>query len=389
MTVYLRKKKIKILYVLDHYHASSGGTERQIFELIRGLDKNIFEIEACLFRYETDYFDREEFPCPVMCFDIKSFFSLSACHGLYKLRNYIREKEFDIVQSVFNDSALSIPLIALGLNTQIVSTRRDMGFWYTPAKLMILKLNSFFTDLYLVNSIAVRDNVHRQERAPKEKITVIHNGHDFSRFEAQKQANLMKELSIPEGSPIVGIVANMRPVKRVDDLIVAFSRVVKAVPESYLIIVGQLGQLGEDYLNLVRAYGIEKNVRFLGMIQEPVPIIKHFSVGVNCSETEGLSNSIIEYMACGIPVVATDTSGNRELVEDGLTGILVPVGDTERLGHAIIRILGDKQMRSKISLEAKKFVSSRFALHSVINKYTDSYIKLVEDGEPSNHGREI
>jgi len=65
------------------------------------------------------------------------------------------------------------------------------------------------------------------------------------------------------------------------------------------------------------------------------------------------------------------------------------VGDTERLGHAIIRVLGDKQMRSKMTLEAKRFVSSRFALDAVINKYTDSYIKLVEDGEPSNHGREI
>mgnify|MGYP003756563755 CR=1 FL=1 len=371
-------RSIKILYILDHYHTSSGGTERQIYELIEGLDKNIFETEACIFRYDTDYFDKGDFPCPVFCLDIGSFFSLSTYYKLYKLRKYICHKKFNIIQTIFNDSAISIPLTTLGLDVKLISTRRDMGFWYTPAKLLILKLNSYLIDRCLVNSIAVRDNVHMKERMAQDKIAVIYNGHDFSRLRLHKKADLMKDLSIPEGSPIVGIVANMRPVKRVNDLIVAFSRVQDVIPESYLIIVGHLNDLSEDYKNLVRVHGIEDKVRFLGSIQEPVPVIKHFSVGVNCSETGGLSNSIIEYMACGIPVVATDTSGNRELINDGKSGILVPVGDPEQLGNAIIRILKDKQTAKKLSSKAEKFITERFKLDIVINQYTDFYIRLVE-----------
>jgi len=86
-------------------------------------------------------------------------------------------------------------------------------------------------------------------------------------------------------------------------LITAFKTVLEIVPESYLIIVGHIGSLYEDYKDLVKIFGIEDKVLFIGMIDEPVPIIKHFSVGINCSETEGLSNSIIEYMAWGIPMI--------------------------------------------------------------------------------------
>lgn len=374
-------KKIKILYILDHYHTFSGGTERQIYDLVKGLNKNLFEIEACIFRHATDYFEKGDFPCPVVCFNIGSFFSPTTYYKLYNLRKYMRQKNYDIVQTIFNDSAISIPFITFGLDVRLVSTRRDMGFWYTPMKLLILKMNSILINKFLVNSIAVRDNVHEMEGVALEKITVIYNGHDFSRFELPKQADLMKNLSIPMDSPIIGIVANMRPVKRVKDLISAFKSVLNIVPESYLIIVGHIDPSCEDYKHLVRTYGIEDRVRFLGMIDEPVPIIKNFSVGINCSETEGLSNSIIEYMACGIPVIATDTSGNRELIKNGETGILVPVGDTEQLSRAIVQILQDEKYGKELASKSIKCVAERFNLDKVINQYTDFYMGLVEDEE--------
>ncbi|MBP7279662.1 MAG: glycosyltransferase [Sedimentibacter sp.] len=370
--------KIKILFIMDHFHFDSGGTERQVYEIIKGLDRSIFWVEACVFRYETNYFKQVKFPCPVFSPEIRSFFDPSTYLKLYRLRKYIQSNKFDIVHIVFNDTAISIPPMMLGLKTKTVSMRRDMGFWYTPMKIMALRINSIFTDLYLANSNSVKENLHQKEWVPLRKIQIISNGVEFSRFDTPKDINILHKLNISKGSPIVGIVANMRPVKRVKDLIHAFLYVEKRIPNSHLIIVGHLGDTFDEYMQIVRMSNIEQKVHFLGMIQDPVPIMKHFTVGVNCSETEGLSNSVIEYMACGVPVVATDTSGNRELILNEVNGLLVPVGKINDLADAIILILEQARLRDRLISKAKENIVDRFASDTIIKQYMMCYHNIIE-----------
>lgn len=370
-------KKIKILFVMDHFHFSSGGTEGQIYTLIKKLDRKTFEPQVCLFRHETDYFKKEMFPCPVFCQEIKSFFSFTTYGKFLQLRRYIRQNKIDIVQSIFNDSALSLAFYTFGLGVKTISTRRDMGFWYTPAKLCILRMNTFFTDKYLVNSHAVKDNIHRKEWVPVNKVIVIPNGCDVSRFHIASQGNFRERYAIPEGAPIIGIVANLRPVKRVNDLIMAFPRVLEKIPESYLVIVGYTGELLDKYMHLANDLRIEERVKFLGLINDPIPVINNFSVGVNCSESEGLSNAIIEYMGCRIPVVATDTAGNREMIIDGKTGLLVPVGDTCALSTSIVRLLKNEELRDNVVSRARESLLTRFDEKQVIKQYEYFYIEIV------------
>lgn len=255
--------------------------------------------------------------------------------------------------------------------------RRDMGFWYTPMKIAALRVNVLFTDGYLVNSRSVQDNLRQREWVPLEKITVIYNGIDFSRFDIPGNSEILARLNIPEGSPIIGIVANMRPVKRVGDLISAFKLVEKYFPGAHLIIVGHLGHLYEEYSSLIRRENIENKVHFLGMVHNPVPILKQFTVGVNCSETEGLSNAVMEYMACNVPVIATDTSGNRELIENNENGILVPIGKVTELAQAIIRILKDHHLQKRVVSNAKERINMCFAKDRIIEQYIKYYHEIL------------
>lgn len=374
-------KKIKILYVMDHYHFSWGGTEGQVLTLIENLDRERFEPQVCVFRHVTDYLAKEPFPCRVFCPEIEHLHSLSTYWKLLNLRGYIRENAIDIVQTVFNDSALVIPFLTLGTGARTVSTRRDMGFWYTPLRLNILRMNKFFTDRYVVNSNEVKRNLIRKEWVPPRKITVIPNACDMARFDEPPQHDFRSSYAIPADAPVIGVVANLRPVKRVIDMIEAFPMVLGRIPESYLVIVGHTGDLLDVYQLRVRELGIGNRVRFLGLISNPIPIIKHFSVGVNCSESEGLSNAIIEYMGCGVPVVATDTEGNRELVLHGRTGLLAPVGNTRSIAESITTLLlMDNNQRNKMVNEARRIIHEKFDEKKVIRQYESFYIDIDRDG---------
>ena len=216
------------------------------------------------------------------------------------------------------------------------------------------------------------------------KIAVIYNGHNLSRFGIAKREDFYQEMLIPNGAVIVGMVANYRPVKRVEDLILAFSGVLNMIPHSYLVIVGDMYDSHKKCTELAKVLGVEKHVRFLGKTREVIPLVKHFTVGVNCSESEGLSNVIIEFMGCGVPVVCSETSGNKELVEENRTGLLYPVGDIRALASCIVRIIRDKDLRNCLIKNGKQLVELRFVESKIAQEYERLYIDVVSHAERKN-----
>ena len=125
-------------------------------------------------------------------------------------------------------------------------------------------------------------------------------------------------------------MANLRPVKRHADLLKAFARITREVLSAHLILAGE-GELEQPLRKLALSLRVAENTHFLGKVDDVAAVIRRFSVGVLCSESEGLSNALMEYLGTGIPVVCTDTGGNPELVTDGKNGYLYPVGDEEVL----------------------------------------------------------
>lgn len=375
------RTKIKILYVMDYFYSPFGGTEGQLHNLISNLDRKQFDPELLLYRqfsFEPYLFQRINFHCEVNFLHFYSFYSLRQYKKLFQLRRYIKEKGFDIVHVFFNDAAMTVPIVCAGLGVKVITSRRDMGYWYTPANLIALRLNAKFIDRYVVNSYAVKENIKRREHIPSERLVVIYNGHDFGRFKVNEQKDFHQALSIPEGAKIIGMVANYRPLKRVEDLIRAFPNVLREIPNCYLVIVGDMYDSYKKCNDLAKLLGVEENVRFLGKTNDVIPLIKHFTVGVNCSESEGLSNTIIEYMGCDVPVVCSNNSGNRELVQDGKNGFLYQVGNIYSLASCIVKLLENINLRNELAKNAKKAIAGRFTQDKIITQYENFYRHLLK-----------
>jgi glycosyltransferase involved in cell wall biosynthesis len=220
-----------------------------------------------------------------------------------------------------------------------------------------------FVDCYVANSHAVRRLVQQREGAADKKISVIYNGYDAP-LETDGETDIASErLGLPRSAPVVGIVANLKPVKRIDTLVEAFSLIGDRHPDSRLVIVGDVdSREGRATLraleSLAQELGVRERIVFAGRVDAPMPYIKRFTVAVLCSESEGFSNSIIEYMQARRAVVCTDAGGNAELVRDGDNGFLVPVGDARALADRLDRLMSEPDLARQMGGAALETVSA-------------------------------
>lgn len=354
------------MYLVDQYVGPQAGTEGQLLQLVQHLDRSRYEPSMTVFR-NSEYVERNLFPCPVRVLGITKLASLWTIFRIVGYVQTLRRENYRLVHCFFNDSALIAPIFLKLFGIRVLVSRRDMGFWYTPRNLIVLRLVVPFVDRYVANSNAVRQYVQQQERIPDEKITVIYNGYAIPTDHGSQATNnlILPDVpdSVPDSVPVVGIVANLKPIKRIETLVEAFALASKQYPDARLLIVGDTasmeGQSTWGELNvLARRLGVLERIIFTGRVKEPMPYIKRFTVAVLCSESEGFSNSIIEYMQVGCPVICTDAGGNSELIQDNYNGFLVPVGNISILVDRIVRLLSDRALARRLGQAGYETVRS-------------------------------
>ncbi|MBZ5538260.1 MAG: glycosyltransferase [Acidobacteriia bacterium] len=369
----MRNAPIKVIYLMDFLGGSGGGTENQLLQLINRLDRGRFDPSLRVFR-STPFVEEKAFPFPVKVLNIPNLLRWNTLKQLLRLKDFIRESDTKIVHILFNDASIVAPFFCKMGGARVIVARRDMGFWYDWSNLALLRLSNLCIDRLVANSEAVRKNAIRKEGISSKKSLVIFNGHDRERFEAPPSSDFRGAIGIGRDDPIVGMVGRLTTIKRQSDLIRAYKIVQESHPHLHLVFIGD-DREKSSLMELARTLGLLERVHFLGSVQETIPIIKHFTVGVHCSESEGLSNAVIEYMGCGKPVVCTRAGGNPELVEDGHNGYLVEVGDVEGLADRIIRVLSDPSLAREIGLRAQKRIFEEFS----VDRMANAYMKLYED----------
>lgn len=342
-------------------------------QLISKLDREQFEPTMTFFQL-TAYVKENGFPCPFQVLGVNRLLSVGALRKLAGLSRALRQSETKIVHIFFNDAAIIAPLFSKLGGAKIIVSRRDMGFWYTPVKLTFLRLSNLFVDKIVANSKAVKRNVVMSEGFPAKKIEVIYNGLDPQRFAVSPAEDFHTSIGNIEKGPVIGMVSNLQKVKRPFDLINAFSIIKKKINQAHLVFIGGGPQEIAPLQKLTRSLHIENHVHFIGRVANPIGLVKQLTVAVLCSESEGFSNAILEYLGCGKPVVCTKTGGNPELVEDGYNGFLVDVGDIKGLADRILDILSDPLLASKLSKNAQNSFGQTLAS----NKMAQSYMKLYE-----------
>lgn len=367
---------IRIAFVVDRMFLPAGGTETQLLHVLERLDRHRFDPTLfCLQGSEwlRDGFDR----CPHQVLDLHLGRSPSVLAGVWRFSRILRSGGYDVVQTHFRDSNIVGVLAgALAGVPHIVSTRRGVPYWSTKAGLVFLRLLNRRVDRFLANSRATAERLCATEGVDPSRVRVIYNGLEPHIFRSSSPANresLRSALGIPPGAPVVGVVANLRPVKGLDDFVRATALVARELDEVRFLIVGQ-GPEGPHLRALAESLGVSRKIQLLGPRDDVPALLSVFDVGVLSSHFESFSNSILEYLAADLPVVVTNVGGAPEAVRHEVDGYLVPPRRPDLMAERIRSLL--EHPGGARSWKRDRGVQEKFLLENVISEYEGFYERL-------------
>ena len=371
----LMERKIRIAYLIDTISSDKAGTEKQLLNIIARLDRNLFEVTlVCL--YESPWMIRCSLPCEVICLRYKGFLNFGFPIVLRQYISLLKERHFDIVQTFFEDSMFVGYLGRLFCRTHhaLIISRRDIGLgndepvyhWlYKKIKPFVLRS----VDGIATNAHAIKEQIVRNENVPAEKVTVIGNGLDIPTFPKE----LPRLFSDYRDEIWVGIAANLKPVKRIDLLLRALAHLKESgITDVVSTVIMGDGRLSADLAKLALEVGISNRVHFVGAVNNVSNYLHCVDIGVLCSDKEGLSNAILEYMSCGLPVVATQAGGNCELVDE-TNGVCVPVGDYIALAQALAKLIQSSYLRKEMGNRSMEKVKQNFTWDKIIPQWECYY----------------
>lgn len=344
-------KRIKIAYLIDTIATGTAGTQKQLLETIRRLDPAEFEPQLiCL--WQSPWMATNPLPCRCTVLGYRGFLKANFPSVVRKLAATVDADDIDVVQTFFEDSIFVAALgAALARSSPVLlSSRRDIGLgesnqpWYHRLFGVALPaVNRRFQGI-IANSEQVRRYVARREKTPASKIAVIYNGVTI----AKRSGTVPAVFQNHPADVWLGLVASLTAVKRHDLLIRALAALTRTGngPRVHLVLLGD-GPERAGLERLAAQCGIADRVHFEGAVTDVSAYLQKLDIGVLCSDREGLSNAILEYMAAGLPVVATDVGGNAELVSRE-NGICVPVNDVDALSSALGLLIADPQLRASM-----------------------------------------
>jgi len=373
-----------LLFLTDSPITVSGGSERFLRNLVNGLARTEFEtsvIQLC------------EEPPPAarvheasVATDIKlEYLPCGAAYGRSGIRAYrvlrrrVLREGFHVIQSQHENADFINALLPRGpLDAIRISNRRDTGFLKSAKLRLASRLLNHRYDRILAPSPAIFDAIATSEHAPRDRMLCIPNGVDAARFrpvDAVGQQRLRTQLGIANDAFLVGCVADLFAVKRHVDLVDALARVRETCPQVHLLLVGE-GPLRGTIQARARALRIEDSVHMLGSRKDVDTLLPALDLFALASDTEGLSNAILEAQACGLPVIATHVGGNPDLVGDDC-GVLVPARDPDAMAEAMRALLRDADLRTRMGAAARSRVLRNHSVDNMTQTYASLYRELV------------
>jgi glycosyltransferase involved in cell wall biosynthesis len=291
----------------------------------------------------------------------------------WKLRRLVRKTRPDIVHT-HHATAHAVTLLALSFTDRpplIVSRRVSFSPRRNPFSRW--KYRSARIDRYVVVSRSVMDTLVRGG-VDREKIRVVYSAVNPDEFKVDPSDSLRRELGIPEDAPLVGKLANYSRWKGQHIFLEAAKRCAESDPKMAFILVGKET---EKLASEVERLGLTGRVHLLGFRKDVPRILAALDVSVNSAiEGEGLSGAMRESLLLGIPVVASDVSGNREVVRDGETGFLVPVGDAPALAEKISFVLKHAPEAKALAQRGREWVLQNATVEPMVRNMLDLYGSL-------------
>ncbi len=351
-----------------------GGGERHLADLANGLAHRGHEVFAALVPSSPLRSELSSVPADnIVQLPMRNALNISTA---LKLARFATENRIQIIHAhVARDYPLAA-LVARRSSARLILTRHVL---FPMSRAHSLALRG--TVRVIAVSQAVADVLRGQRIFSPEKIVLIHNGIDIDRFTKRRE----EVVAVRQDSArrlCVGMIGHLAPIKGQEDFIRAAATVRARRSDVEFVIAGEDKSRKREHRRhlekLINKLGLTQQVTLHGWVDDVAKLLPDFDLFVSPSRAEPFGLSIVEAMAAGVPVIATASEGAREIIDNRQTGWLVPMGDPEALAGAIFELLGDADLRKRLSEQAQRSVRVRFSLEGMLDATEEVYRQTLE-----------
>jgi Glycosyltransferase len=347
----------------------TGGSERQFIVLAKNLEPPQFQVHiGCVNPRGPlghNFTDALQFPIGGSLFGWKSM------RARFNLSRYLRQERMQVAHAFdFYTNLVMVPAAKLAGVPVIIGSHRQLGDLMTASQFQAQVAAFRLCDAVVCNSQAAADRLMAAGVSAR-KIAIIGNALPNAAFAATEPA-----LPKKAGAVRVGMVARMNArYKNHSGFLRIAARVRQQLPQTEFVLVGD-GPLRQELSAEASHLGLGSSAIFLGERHDMPAVLASLDVAVLTSDSESLSNVILEAMAAGLPVAAYNVGGNSELLDHG-RGVLIAAGDESTFADAVVNILSNPDRRSQLRDSARQFAQNNFSLEQVLGRYIELYVRLL------------
>lgn len=371
------EKKIRVLHVAE----AAGGVERYLEALFKYTDHDQVEnILICSQNY--DYEKMKQLTDRVIVIKMAHQIDSKADFKSIKaIRHYIRQIKPDIVYAHSSKAGALARIADLGINNKVIynphgwafnmqqsAKKKEMYKW-------VERILAYFCDKIVCISDAERESALREKICNPDKLQVIYNGIDLEEINSTVPIKRI-ELGIPNDAFVVGMVGRLSKQKAPDTFVKAAKLIKEAIPNAYFLMVGD-GELRNQIEDMIQQYGLDSSFLITGWVDNPITYMKIMDVGMLLSRWEGFGLVLPEYMACDVPIVATNVDAIPNIIKNEKNGLLIKKDNYKLSAEAVIKIFKNKKLRQKLIYEEKSIVQKRFSIDRVSQQTYKLYINLI------------
>jgi glycosyltransferase involved in cell wall biosynthesis len=362
--------------LLMAYELNQGGSERQLTEIAKGLDRSRFEPHVgCLRPDGLRARELKAAGVPIVHFPVRSFVSPSALSGAWQLARYIRSHKIRLLHTYdYPLTAFAVPVARFLTSTIVLSSTRSHRELIPQNYLKLVRITDHLVEAIVVNCEFLKRHLVEDENVPPSRIELCYNGVDLREF---RPLDSSRPAALPPDALVIGVVCVLRPEKGLSTLIQGFAKIRNVAPRLMLAIVGS-GEMREPLEAEARALGIWEDCVFAPATKEVADWLRAIDIFVLPSLSEALSNSLMEAMACGCCAVASNVGGNPEQVRNEETGLLFEPRDAIGLSDILRTLVQDEPLRRRLAAAGQRMVRERFSIQSSVERMSEIYSKLID-----------
>src|SRR5579864_42866 len=361
----------RVLFVVDSFHV--GGTESQVAQISQRLVRRGISLTVCCLTAEGPLLEAVR-GARIEIVEFrpgKSLYALRSQRQILLLAHFIRKRKFDVVHTHdLWSNLMGVPAAWIARTPAIISSQRDLAHlpWYTPFRRKVIARVHRLADRVVANSSAVRDMLLSEMGIPADHVRTIHNGVNVERLAQTQNFRPLLFPDIPKERKLVAVVANMSsPVKGHAYLLDAARTLRQSVPEVTFVLIGD-GPLRAGLQRDVSDAKLEEHFIFLGRRDDAPLLLRCCDLSLLPSLAEGLPNALLEGMAAGLPVIATRVGGIPEIVEDGVSGVLIAPKSGEAIAEAVVRLLQRPEFAHCVAAAGYQRVCEQFSFDRAIGQ---------------------